>query len=72
METWGRRPGAAIWFAWRCDRSRRRRWKAALRFTEFELRQIAAVGNELDAECQATITPPARSSQPRVSSKNAP
>ena len=47
------------------------RWRG-LRFTEFELRQIAAVRKELDQEYQASITPPARSSQPRVSSKNAP
>jgi transposase-like protein len=47
------------------------RWHG-LRFTEFELRQIAAVRKELDAEYQASITPPARSPQPRVSSKYAP
>ena len=43
-----------------------------LRFTEFELRQIAAVRKELDDEYQASITPLARSSQPCVSSKSAP
>jgi len=47
------------------------RWRG-LRFTEFELRQIAAVRKELDQEYEASITPLARSSQPRVSSKNAP
>src|SRR6516225_1181795 len=47
------------------------RWRA-LRFTEFELRQIAAVRKELDQEYDASITPLARSSQPRVSSKSAP
>lgn len=47
------------------------RWHG-LRFTEFELRQIAAVRKDLNDEYQATVTPPARSSQPRVSSKSAP
>jgi len=47
------------------------RWRG-LRFTEFELRQIAAVRKDLDAEYDASITPPARSSQPRFSSKSAP
>ena len=47
------------------------RWRG-LRFTEFELRQIAAVRNELDQEYEASITPLARSSQPRVSSKSPP
>ena len=47
------------------------RWRG-LRFTEFELRQIAAVRRELDQEYEASITPLARSSQPRVSSKNVP
>ncbi len=47
------------------------RWRG-LRFTEFELRRLAAVRKELDEEYQATITPQARSSQPRVSSKSAP
>jgi transposase-like protein len=47
------------------------RWRG-LRFTEFELRQLAVVRKELDEEYQATITPQARSSQPRVSGKSAP
>ena len=47
------------------------RWRC-LRFTEFELRQIAAVRKELDNEYQTSITPLARSAQPRVSSKSAP
>jgi hypothetical protein len=47
------------------------RWRA-LRFTEFELRQIAAVRKKLDQEYQASTTPLARSSQSRVSSKSAP
>ena len=47
------------------------RWRG-LRFTEFELRQIAAVRKELDQEYEDSITPLARSSQPRVSSKSAP
>ena len=47
------------------------RWRG-LRFSEFELRQLAAVRKELDEEYQTAITPPARSSQPRVSSKSAP
>ena len=47
------------------------RWRG-LRFTEFELRQIAAVRKELDQEYQTSITPLARSSQPRVSSKSTP
>ena len=47
------------------------RWRG-LRFTEFELRQIAAVRAELDAEYEASITRPDRSSQPRFSSKSAP
>ena len=47
------------------------RWRG-LRFTEFELRQIAAVRKELDQEYEASISPLARSSQPRVSSKFAP
>ncbi len=41
----------------------------SLRFAEFELRQIAAVRKDLDAEYDASITPPARSSKPCVSSK---
>ena len=47
------------------------RWRG-LRFTGFERRQIAAVKKELDQEYGASITPLARSSQPRVSSKSAP
>jgi transposase-like protein len=48
------------------------RWRG-LRFTEFEqLRQIAAVRKELDDENQTSITPLARSAQPRVSSKSKP
>ena len=47
------------------------RWRG-LRFTEFELRQIAAVRKELDDEYQTSVTPLARSSQPRVSSKSKP
>jgi putative transposase len=44
------------------------RWRG-LRFTEFELRQIAAVRKDLDAEYDAKLTPPGRSSHPRFSSK---
>jgi putative transposase len=40
------------------------RWRG-LRFTEFELRQIAAVRKDLDQEYEPSITPLARSSQPR-------
>jgi len=47
------------------------RWRG-LRFTEFELRQIAAVRKELHQEYEASITPPARSSHARVSSKSRP
>jgi putative transposase len=47
------------------------RWRG-LRFTEFELRQIAAVRQDLDAEYEASITPSDRPSQPRFSSKSAP
>jgi len=47
------------------------RWRG-LRFTEFELRQIAAVRKDLDDEYQTSITPQARSSQPCVSSKSTP
>lgn len=47
------------------------RWRG-LRFTEFELRQLAAVRQDLDAEYQAKITPSDRSSQLRFSSKSAP
>jgi hypothetical protein len=46
------------------------RWRG-LRFTEFELRQIAAVRKELDAEYEAKLTPLGRSSHPRFSSKSA-
>ena len=47
-------------------------WPALLRFTEFELRQIAAARKDLDDEYQTSITPLARSSQSRVSSKSMP
>ena len=47
------------------------RWRG-LRFTEFELRQIAAVGKELNDEYQVSTTPLATSTQPRVSSKSKP
>src|SRR5829696_3144431 len=47
------------------------RWRG-LRFNEFELRQIAAVRKDLDAEYEATITRSDRPSQSRVSSKTAP
>jgi putative transposase len=47
------------------------RWRG-LRFSEFELRQIAAVRKDLDAEYEATITRSDRPSQSRVSSKTAP
>jgi hypothetical protein len=48
------------------------RWRG-LRFTKFELRQIAAVRADLDAEYEASsITRSDRSSQPRFSSKSAP
>ncbi len=47
------------------------RWRG-LRFTEFELRQIAAVRKDLDDEYQTLITPRAASSQPRISSKSKP
>jgi putative transposase len=46
-------------------------WRG-LRFTEFELRQIAAVRHDLDAEYEATLTPSDRPSQLRFSSKSAP
>jgi hypothetical protein len=39
------------------------RWRG-LRFTEFELRQLAAVRKELDEEYGASINSPARSSSP--------
>jgi putative transposase len=47
------------------------RWRG-LRFTEFELRQIAAIRDDLDAEYDAKVTRSARSSQPRFSSKSVP
>ena len=47
------------------------RWRG-LRFTEFELRQLAMLRKELDEEYQASIMSQARSSQPRFSSKSAP
>ena len=47
------------------------RWRG-LRFTEFELRQIAAVRKELNDEYQVSTTPLATSTQPRVSSKSKP
>jgi putative transposase len=47
------------------------RWRG-LRFTEFELRQNAAVRNELDAEYEAKLISSGRSSHPRFSSKSAP
>jgi putative transposase len=47
------------------------RWRG-LRFSEFELRQIAAVRKDLDAEYEATITRSRRSSQPRFSSTATP
>jgi hypothetical protein len=47
------------------------RWRG-LRFTEFELRRIAAVRKELDAEYESKLTPSGRSSHPRFSSKSAP
>jgi len=46
-------------------------WRG-LRFTEFELRQIATLRKELDAGYQAKLTPSGRSSHPRFSSKSAP
>src|SRR6187200_1072922 len=46
------------------------RWRG-LRFSEFELRQIAAVRKDLDAEYEATITRSDRPSQSRISSKTA-
>ena len=45
------------------------RWRG-LRFTEFELRQIAAVQKDLDAEYEATRSD--RASQTRVPSRSAP
>ncbi len=47
------------------------RWRG-LRFSEFELRQITAVRQDLDTEYKATITRSDRPSQSRVSSKTAP
>src|SRR5437868_1861474 len=47
------------------------RWRG-LRFSEFELRQIAAVRKDLDTEYDTTITRPGRSSQPRFSSTSTP
>jgi putative transposase len=47
------------------------RWRG-LRFTEFELRQIAAVRHDIDAEYEATVTPSDRPSQLRFSSKSVP
>jgi putative transposase len=47
------------------------RWRG-LRFTEFELRQIAQVRKELNDEYQVSTTPLATSIQPRVSSKSKP
>jgi len=47
------------------------RWRG-LRFTEFELRQIAAIRDDLDAEYDAKVTQSGRSSQPRFSSKSVP
>jgi hypothetical protein len=45
------------------------RWRG-LPFTEFELRQLAAIREGLNREYEAAITPTARSSQPRFSSRN--
>jgi hypothetical protein len=42
------------------------------RFTEFELRQIAAIRKDLGAKDEAAITPPASSSPSRVFGKSAP
>jgi putative transposase len=47
------------------------RWRG-LRFTEFELPQLAAPRNELDLEYKASIKSAAWSSQPRFSSKSTP
>ena len=47
------------------------RWRG-LRFTEFELRQIAAVRKDLDAEYEAMITRSDRASQTRVSGRSVP
>ena len=47
------------------------RWRG-LPFTEFELRQLAAIREDLNREYEAAIIPTARSSQPRFSSRNVP
>jgi len=47
------------------------RWRG-LRFSEFELRQIAAVRKDLNTEYEATITPSGSPSQSRFSSKSSP
>jgi putative transposase len=47
------------------------RWRG-LRFGEFELRQIAAVREDLGAEYEATITRSGQPSQPSFSSRSAP
>src|SRR5215212_6347774 len=47
------------------------RWRG-LRFTEFELRQIAAVRKDLGTEYEATITRSGQPSQPSFSSRSAP
>ena len=47
------------------------RWRG-LRFTEFELRQLAALRKELEEEYQASMSSPARSSHPRFSSNSTP
>ena len=47
------------------------RWRG-LRFSEFELRQIAAVRKDLDTEYEATITPSGSPSESRFSSKSSP
>src|SRR3954449_7184408 len=47
------------------------RWRG-LRFSEFELRQLAAVRKDLDTEYDTTITRSGRSSQPRFSSISTP
>ncbi len=47
------------------------RWRG-LRFSEFELRQIAAVRKDLNTEYEATITPSGSPSESRFSSKSSP
>jgi transposase-like protein len=47
------------------------RWRG-LRFSELELRQIAAVRKDLDTEYEATITPSGSPSESRFSSKSSP